>query len=43
MNELTQAFDIGILLGLSLFMIFFYHGLIEKLFVWMGKNNYLNH
>ncbi len=43
MNELSQAFDIGILLGISLFMIFAQHGEIDKLIAWIGKNVSLYH
>jgi hypothetical protein len=38
-NELNQAFDIGILLGMALFIILAQHGVIDKLLIWLGKNN----
>ena len=37
MNELTQAFDIGFLLGVSLFLILTRHGIVEQLLIWMEK------
>jgi len=37
MNGMAQAFGIGTIIGISLFFVLAYYGLIDKLILWIEK------